>query len=247
MRPVRPSDVSKVVNLHRSVYSAEYLRQTIFYSPYVARYLKALISYPDLQHDHQLVGVWKGRKLIAYAHYRILERSFHLNQLVVHPSYQGKGIGRWLVEEWERRAKDLGQTVLSLDVSENNTRAYNWYFKMGFAVASKRYLYEQKVVSNDSVEEVENVQLLDWENTLAWYKTFAIANIRLKYESNVWETGWIHKALFMKVNTPEILRPILLRLARQPIWLFLICSGPLQGPLGRWRLANIVVRMEKPL
>ena len=252
LRPIRPSDVSSIVRLHKQVFPREYLRHTIFYSPRVDKYLVALVSHPDLQQDHQLVGAWKGKRLVGYAHYRILENSFHLNQLVVHPAYQGRGIGRCLVEEWKKRAEDLGQYMLSLDVSEKNGRACDWYCTMGFEPVSRTYIYQCKATKfktqlAEKTKADDKICVLKWEETAAWYRAFRIANIQLKYQNHIWKIGWIHKALFLKEELPKALVPILLHLTQGAKWLFLLCSGPLQNFSGIWSLTDILIRMERRL
>ena len=59
----------------------------------------------------------------------------NIHDLAVLPEYRGQGIGRRLLEEVERKARDLGCCKLTLEVQENNHRARRAYEAVGFAQA----------------------------------------------------------------------------------------------------------------
>ncbi|NIO40363.1 MAG: GNAT family N-acetyltransferase, partial [Burkholderiales bacterium] len=49
-------------------------------------------------HDTVVLTAWDRQRMIGFAIMRFLEESAHLNLLAVDVPYQGKGIGRRLVE-----------------------------------------------------------------------------------------------------------------------------------------------------
>jgi len=53
----------------------------------------------------------------------------HINQIIVDKEYKRKGIGKRLLEEAEKKAKELGIKVIDLFVSEKNAEAVNFYEK----------------------------------------------------------------------------------------------------------------------
>jgi len=59
----------------------------------------------------------------------------NIHDLAVLPSHRGQGIGRRLLEEVERKARDMGCCKLTLEVQENNHRARRAYEAVGFAQA----------------------------------------------------------------------------------------------------------------
>jgi len=246
-RSLNAKDMKKVVILHAKAFGPEKIRHTIFYSPRAYRFLESLISYPTIQQLHHFLGVWAGRDLIAYAHYRLLQNSFHLNQIVVDPNYQSKGIGKYLVIEWAKRAKVIGLSHLTLDVDEENSRAFSWYCRMGLSPISKTYLYECEIEPKPYGFISSDFKLLDWENTIAWQKTYGFSTIRIEYQQKIWEVGWIWNSLHIENGFPKVLISGLFYLVPNTRWLFVRSSKPIVNinySPGHWRLASIIVRMQ---
>ncbi len=59
-------------------------------------------------------------------------RPLFVEELAVHPEYQGRGIGRFMLEQLEHLAKLRGCTHLVLEVAENNQNALVFYKKRAF-------------------------------------------------------------------------------------------------------------------
>jgi hypothetical protein len=57
-----------------------------------------------------------------------------LRKLLVHPEFRRRGIARRLVAEFERRAQDLGRSLITLDTRTGDT-AEPLYASLGFQVA----------------------------------------------------------------------------------------------------------------
>lgn len=249
-KPLGGGDMKKVVELHKRAFAPDQLRRTIFCSSRVHRFLASLVSYPKAQRAHQFLGAWFDQDLVGYAHYRVLKNSLHLNQIVVHPDHQGKGIGRRLVDEWWRRARELDLPFVSLDVNADNTKPYEWYLRIGLNPVSKTYLYERKVIPKELSKTPVKFRLLDWENTIAWQSTYGFSTIRIEYKSKVWEVGWICKTLRVNSAFPEELFAGLFTLVPAAKWLLLRSSESaikLPRSPGDWRLAGVIVRMRAPL
>lgn len=78
--------------------------------------------------DNRLVGfIWFFEK-------GTLERSVHINHFVVHENYRGLGIGRQLLKEVEKYAKDRGIHEIELLVTKQNDGAVTFYEKNNFEV-----------------------------------------------------------------------------------------------------------------
>jgi ribosomal protein S18 acetylase RimI-like enzyme len=89
------------------------------------------------------------RKIVAYAEctYEIIGkdtwvnpayferrdmRPLYVEELAVHPEWEGKGVGSFVLEQLQHLARVRGLTHLVLEVAENNEHALAWYRKRGF-------------------------------------------------------------------------------------------------------------------
>src|SRR6185369_17764430 len=59
-------------------------------------------------------------------------RPLFVEELAVHPGYQGRGIGSFILEQLEHLARVRGCTHLVLEVAENNNRALSFYRARSF-------------------------------------------------------------------------------------------------------------------
>lgn len=57
-----------------------------------------------------------------------------INYLAVLPEQQGKGLGRIMMAEAERRLRDAGCPKINLQVRSSNTRVIEFYRRLGYAV-----------------------------------------------------------------------------------------------------------------
>lgn len=82
--------------------------------------------------DSALVGMVVGR---------FLAKKAHISHLIVHPDFQGHGLGDYLVSKWLSFAKEEKIRQASLEVRESNFTAQTLYKKHGFSVAAKKHNY----------------------------------------------------------------------------------------------------------
>jgi ribosomal protein S18 acetylase RimI-like enzyme len=59
-------------------------------------------------------------------------RPLYVEELAVHPSWAGRGIGSFVLEQLQHLARVRGLTHLVLEVAENNEHALVWYRKRSF-------------------------------------------------------------------------------------------------------------------
>jgi len=57
-----------------------------------------------------------------------------INYLAVLPEYQGKGFGRIMMGQAERRLLDLGCPKINLQVRSSNTKVIEFYRRLGYSV-----------------------------------------------------------------------------------------------------------------
>ncbi len=83
-------------------------------------------------HDTVVLTAWDRQRMIGFAIMRFLEESAHLNLLAIDARYQGRGIGRRLVEWLEQCARVAGTFIVSLEVRLSNEDARAFYRKLGY-------------------------------------------------------------------------------------------------------------------
>jgi ribosomal protein S18 acetylase RimI-like enzyme len=101
---------------------------------------------PDFLQNHPASRVWLAfldGEAVGLATCVLSYSSFaarplvNIHDLVVHPDYRGRGIGRALLEHVERDARATGCCGLTLEVRGDNLAAQKLYASFGFVGSSK--------------------------------------------------------------------------------------------------------------
>ncbi len=72
-------------------------------------------------------------------------RPLFVEELAVHPDYQGRGVGGFIMEQLQHLARTRGCTHLVLEVAENNESALSWYRTRNFYKLDAAIFLAQKV------------------------------------------------------------------------------------------------------
>lgn len=72
-------------------------------------------------------------------------RPLFVEELAVHPDYQGQGVGSFILEQLQHLARTRGCTHLVLEVAENNESALSWYRTRSFTKLDAAIFLAQKV------------------------------------------------------------------------------------------------------
>jgi ribosomal protein S18 acetylase RimI-like enzyme len=78
-------------------------------------------------------------------------RPLFVEELAVHPRYQGTGVGSFVLEQVEHLARVRGCTHLVLEVAENNDRALRFYRKRSFYKLDAAIFLAKKVVVEEEL------------------------------------------------------------------------------------------------
>lgn len=89
--------------------------------------------YNALLNSHSLITAWDGNKLVGLGNaisdgYLVV----YYPHLLVHPNYQGKGIGKMIVDKMQKKYGDFHMQMLTADA-----KAIEFYQKAGFVRAGK--------------------------------------------------------------------------------------------------------------
>ena len=68
----------------------------------------------------------------------LLIDEIHITFIAVHPSYQRKGIGKFLLSELIKRSRSQKSNQIYLEVKETNHKAKAFYKSMGFRIIGNR-------------------------------------------------------------------------------------------------------------
>ncbi|MCL4811333.1 MAG: GNAT family N-acetyltransferase [Vicinamibacteraceae bacterium] len=75
---------------------------------------------------------------------RLADATWHVAQVAVEPGHQRSGVGRWMVVEACRRARECGMARMTLLVSERNTAARRLYATLGFDETQAAFLFASR-------------------------------------------------------------------------------------------------------
>ncbi|CAL1517016.1 GNAT family N-acetyltransferase [Chitinophaga sp. MM2321] len=91
------------------------------------------------EQGHRFIILQDDKKPIGFASYSATDTPgvYKLHKIYLHPSYQGKGVGRFLLDTVARQTKALGAQILELDVNRLNKARY-FYEKQGFSVYGEK-------------------------------------------------------------------------------------------------------------
>lgn len=94
----------------------------------------------DDENAYYLVGL-SGGEVIAYGGFHKVLDEGQIANIAVRSDMRGKGVGRQLMQELLKLAKDNGVKRITLEVKDVNVRAINLYKSLGFTVEGIRKRY----------------------------------------------------------------------------------------------------------
>jgi ribosomal protein S18 acetylase RimI-like enzyme len=112
------------------------------YRPYVARIGNPpgpmLEDYADVIRQHNVFVLSEGKNIVGVLVLIEKEQALLLDNVAVHPDYQGKGLGRKLIELAESESLRLGFSTIILYTNERMTENIDLYKKLGFMETERR-------------------------------------------------------------------------------------------------------------
>lgn len=107
----------------------------------------------DDQDDQLVIGVG--------GFWQVLEEA-HINILAIHPQYQGRGLGKFLLNKLLDEAKTLGLERATLEVRASNHIALTMYEKFGFQEAGRRPNYYPDNLEEGVIFWINQLQYRDF-------------------------------------------------------------------------------------
>ena len=92
------------------------------------------VLHEQMENNIEFILVYDGVHPVGFASFSLIEpQVYKLHKIYVLPSQQGKGTGRFIIDQLIKAMKKKGATTLQLNVNRNNN-AKVFYEKIGFAV-----------------------------------------------------------------------------------------------------------------
>jgi len=88
----------------------------------------SIVAYAECTHEVVGTDNWMNESYFERRNMRPL----FVDELAVHPDWNGRGVGGFVLEQLHHLAKVRGLSHLVLEVAENNEHALSWYRKRGF-------------------------------------------------------------------------------------------------------------------
>lgn len=86
-------------------------------------------------------GLWFNTKLWC-------GKYLELDNVIVHPDFQQKGVGKLISNFIEEKAKKLNCTILALDAYTTNFKAHRFYYNQGFGPKGFHFV---KILNKDGI------------------------------------------------------------------------------------------------
>ena len=102
-------------------------------------YSTASLNSQMTEKQHAFLLLYDEQRPIGFASYSTTDEpgTYKLQKIYVHGDYQGKGVGRFLLEGVIERVKAANATTLELDVKRDN-KARFFYEKQGFTILKEK-------------------------------------------------------------------------------------------------------------
>jgi ribosomal protein S18 acetylase RimI-like enzyme len=131
---IRPAEVEDAAAITECVAAA--------YRHYIARIGKPpgpmLDDYTAVVQQHRVFILVDGMRVVGALVTIKQGESLLLDNVAVHPEYQGRGLGRELVALAEEEARRLGYTAVTLYTNERMTENIEFYKKLGYTETERK-------------------------------------------------------------------------------------------------------------
>lgn len=127
------------------VYEEEGVEQLVFEASDSGK--DEIVGYAECAFEVTGTDSWINERYFAKRDMRPL----FVEELAVHPNYQGQGIGSFMIEQVEHLAKVRGCTHLVLEVAENNERALEFYRSRTFYKLDAAIFMAKKVAAEEEL------------------------------------------------------------------------------------------------
>lgn len=201
VRPAEPADAQQIVDVMRRVFDPVWLDMSIYACSGVADFVREQISARGLGGDTIHVVATYGDRIVAAAEARSNPNGLFLGYIAVLPEFQSIGIGRRMLVATVQTARPGGAGDIVLDVLDVDGGARAWYQRLGLAdQAQGGWWVLPRKQAGESAEGV----LCGYPQTMACYRRFGFAELKLRTHSREYSVGMLNRGWF-RLTQPEAL------------------------------------------
>ena len=128
------------------VYDEEGVEQLLFEASYDSKDTE-IVGYAECAFEVTGSDSWVNERYFSSRDMRPI----FVEELAVHPSYQGRGVGSFMLEQIDHLAKVRGCTHLVLEVAENNENALEFYRRRSFYKLDAAIFMAKKVAIEEEL------------------------------------------------------------------------------------------------
>jgi ribosomal protein S18 acetylase RimI-like enzyme len=139
LRPAGPEDVPRLTELVASAYGHYVERMGGAPRPLTD-------DYAEVVRDFDVTVAEDGGEVVGLIALGVDDEGFVVNNVAVHPSRQGTGVGRILMEHAEAAARDAGFDSIYLYTHEKMTENLALYERIGYVEYDRRPVHLGQVV-----------------------------------------------------------------------------------------------------
>lgn len=137
IRRMREEDLPEVLAIEQLCFSNPWNRET-----FLGEIQNKAISFP-------LVVIHREeKKVVGYVIFWQIGDEAQINNVAIHPGFQGRGLGELTMRYVLERMKENGVHFVSLEVRASNQRAQSLYRKLGFSILGVRKEYYSRPVED---------------------------------------------------------------------------------------------------
>jgi len=148
IEPMRLSDVEEVMRIEQVVFTAPWSPQAFRYD----------LSKDERSHYFVLRG-WAEEMppLLGYAGFWLWDEEAHIGTIAVHPDWQQRGLGEWILLGVMEKAAALRAELVTLEVRISNAPAQALYYKLGFRAVGRRHRYYRDTGEDGLIMTLEGI------------------------------------------------------------------------------------------
>ncbi len=201
IRPARVEDAPQIVDVVRSGIDPDLVEMTIYGCRGIGAYVVEQIQARPNGGDTLYTVACDGANVLGCVEMRLLPQGLFLNYISVLPEVRSMGLGPRLLSAAIEGSGRAGLQTISLDVFEHNTRAREWYERLGFELEDASEWWQ---IAPERSSAASGSLVVGWPQARVCWERFGFGQFRLVAENGGYDVGLLGDRWF-RLTQPEAL------------------------------------------